>query len=178
MDGRCSDYPPTEKAVAAMLKGTSHKPNEIVNRAMGPMKRVVTVEKVAINAVMAGCKPEYLPICLTMVETGSIPRGPVRVPWDPPYDQRPDGQTALDELWDCLHASGQSANETINRFARLAIRNLAAYSTISTSSSPTAPSCWVTFYRRAPTRRGGLNVRYGFTARILYSSSLAGTSRL
>ena len=53
-----------------MLKGTSHKPDEIVNPKMGPMDRIVTVEKVAINAVMAGCKPEQLPLCLAITEGG------------------------------------------------------------------------------------------------------------
>jgi hypothetical protein len=52
---------PTEKRVAARLKGTSHKPNEVVSR-MG--SRELTVEKVAIFAVMAGAKPEYFPIIL------------------------------------------------------------------------------------------------------------------
>jgi hypothetical protein len=54
-----------------MLKGTSHKPDEIVNPKMGPMERIETVEKVAINAVMAGCKPEQLPLCLAITEGDS-----------------------------------------------------------------------------------------------------------
>ena len=58
---------PTEKRVAEMLKGTSHKPDEVVitvNITGGA--RQLTVEKVAINAVMAGALPEHLPVILAL----------------------------------------------------------------------------------------------------------------
>jgi hypothetical protein len=59
---------PTEERVAAMLKGTSHKANEVVGKMKaGPHPAMqYTVEKVAINAVMAGCRPEYFPIVLAI----------------------------------------------------------------------------------------------------------------
>ena len=59
---------PTEERVAKMLKGTSHKPDELVKRASGTFgtTRPFTVEKVAIIAVMAGAKPEYLPTILAL----------------------------------------------------------------------------------------------------------------
>jgi len=60
--------PPTKEAVQAMLKGTSHKPNEIVWEAIPPRNGVVTVELVAANGVMAGCKPEHMPLLLAVVE--------------------------------------------------------------------------------------------------------------
>ena len=60
--------PPTEEKVAAMLEGTSHKPDEVLTEKMPPAGRVVTVEKVAVNAVMAGCKPETMPVLLAAVE--------------------------------------------------------------------------------------------------------------
>ena len=60
---------PTEKRVAAMLKGTSHKPEEIIGK-MRPTETQedweYTVEKVAVNAVMAGAKPEYFPVILAL----------------------------------------------------------------------------------------------------------------
>jgi hypothetical protein len=64
---------PTEKRVAEMLKGTSHRPDEVVGK-MSPATAAheaweFTVEKVAINAVMAGAKPEYLPVILTVAST-------------------------------------------------------------------------------------------------------------
>jgi hypothetical protein len=64
---------PTEERVAAMLKGTSHKPDEIVGKmAAGSYDPwTFTVKQVAINAVMAGAKPEYFPVILAIAETGS-----------------------------------------------------------------------------------------------------------
>lgn len=59
---------PTQERVAAMLKGTSHRPDEIVKTAAGTFgsRRPFTVEKVAILAVMAGAKPEYFPVILAL----------------------------------------------------------------------------------------------------------------
>jgi hypothetical protein len=59
---------PTAERVAAMLKGTSHKPDELVKKESGTFGtiRPFTVEKVAIIAVMAGAKPEYLPVILAL----------------------------------------------------------------------------------------------------------------
>jgi hypothetical protein len=67
--------PPTRENVANMLAGTSHAPDEIVTDAMPPLKWTVTVEKVAINGVMAGCRPEHMPVLLAIVDafaTGSF----------------------------------------------------------------------------------------------------------
>ena len=84
---------PTEERVAAMLKGTSHKPDELItfhkkhrvgdrSIQMGnsglesdvvhylPLRRYATVEKIATIAVMAGCQPEYLPVVLAIAESG------------------------------------------------------------------------------------------------------------
>jgi len=55
---------PTEERVAAMLKGTSHKPDEVVSKFGS---REMTVEKAAIYAVMAGAKPEYFPTILAIL---------------------------------------------------------------------------------------------------------------
>ncbi len=59
---------PTEERVAAMLEGTSHNPDELVKKDSGTFNttRPFTVEKVAIIAVMAGAKPEYLPTILAL----------------------------------------------------------------------------------------------------------------
>ncbi len=56
---------PTEERVEAMLKGTSHKPDEIVKTITWPGgARQLTVEKTAVCAVMSGARPEYLPVIL------------------------------------------------------------------------------------------------------------------
>jgi hypothetical protein len=60
---------PTEERVAAMLKATRHKPDEIVGEMRVTGEREAwqyTVETVAINAVMAGAKPEMFPAILAL----------------------------------------------------------------------------------------------------------------
>jgi hypothetical protein len=69
---------PTEERVAAMLKGTSRKPHEVVGHMRPTNFREYwefDVEKIAINAVMAGCKPEYLPVLLALGATNTSARG-------------------------------------------------------------------------------------------------------
>jgi hypothetical protein len=68
---------PTEERVAAMLKGTSHAPDEVVGRLRPTAFREFwefTVEKVAVNAVMAGARPEYLPVILAHMASGVTAR--------------------------------------------------------------------------------------------------------
>jgi len=65
---------PTEERVTEMLKGTSHKADEIVGtmRPSPPHEAwEFTVEMVAANAVMAGAKPQYLPVILALASTGT-----------------------------------------------------------------------------------------------------------
>ncbi len=59
---------PTEKGVAAMLKGTSLKPDKVVCKYGS---REMTVEKAAVIAVMAGAKVEYFPTILAVVSQAS-----------------------------------------------------------------------------------------------------------
>lgn len=59
--------PPTPEAVKLMLTGTSRDPNEVLG-LFPPAFGKATVEKVAINAVMAGAKPEYLPVIIAAIE--------------------------------------------------------------------------------------------------------------
>ena len=59
--------PPTPDRVLAMLEGTQRAPDEVV-AIIPPDLAECTVEKVAINAVMAGCRPEYLPAVIAAVE--------------------------------------------------------------------------------------------------------------
>ncbi len=59
---------PTEERVKVMLTGTSHKPDELIKKESGTFgtNRPFTVEKVAIIAVMAGARSEYLPAILAL----------------------------------------------------------------------------------------------------------------
>jgi hypothetical protein len=59
--------PPTEERVLRMLDGTARDPQEVLG-LVPPALAAATIEKIAINAVMAGCKPEYLPVVLAAVE--------------------------------------------------------------------------------------------------------------
>jgi hypothetical protein len=58
--------PPTEKSIAAALAAASLRGDEVIGEIPGRNARV-TAEKVAINAVMAGCRPEYLPVVVAAV---------------------------------------------------------------------------------------------------------------
>jgi len=78
-DNRMTDYLPivlpTAERVQAMLKGTSHDPDEVVGK-MAATPGVYenwsyTVRTVAVNAVMAGAKPEYLPVILAIAAAGT-----------------------------------------------------------------------------------------------------------
>src|SRR5215475_7176289 len=64
--------PPTEERVLEMLDGTTRSPREVIGM-MPPNLVPCTIEKVAINAVMAGCRPEYMSVVLTAVEAALMP---------------------------------------------------------------------------------------------------------
>ena len=122
--------PPTPERVMRMLSGTERDPQEVL-ATVPPNMGVATVEKVAINAVMAGCKPEYLPVVLTAMEAvctdefnihgvmattmGASPlvvvNGPIR--------HRLGMNMKLGAL-----GQGNRANATIGRALRLAVRNI------------------------------------------------------
>ncbi|MFZ9076428.1 MAG: thioredoxin, partial [Ilumatobacteraceae bacterium] len=122
--------PPTEARVMRMLAATSRAPSDVV--AVVPPDLVeVTVEKVAINAVMAGCKPEYFPWVLTAVEAvcndtfnihgvlaTTMPVGPVIVCNGP--GTRAIGMNSGMNVF----GQGNRANLTIGRAVQLVIRNV------------------------------------------------------
>ncbi|HEY4027104.1 MAG TPA: thioredoxin [Candidatus Dormibacteraeota bacterium] len=122
--------PPTRERVLRMLEGTSRDPSEVV--AVVPPDLVeCTVEKVAINAVMAGCRPDYLPVVLTAVEAACTDEfnvhgllattwaaGPVVVVNGPIAERigMNSGGNALGQ--------GNRANATIGRALQLVVRNV------------------------------------------------------
>ncbi|MDD5338634.1 MAG: hypothetical protein PHG35_04380 [Dehalococcoidales bacterium] len=64
---------PTEERVAEMLTGTDHKPDEVVGMmsvTTHEERLQYTVERVAVNAVMAGARPEHLPVLLALGASG------------------------------------------------------------------------------------------------------------
>jgi len=69
---------PTEEKVAEMLAHTSRKPDEVAGHLRSNQFRQhweFTVEKVAVNAVMAGARPEYFPVILALASSGVSARG-------------------------------------------------------------------------------------------------------
>ena len=122
--------PPTPERVMRMLSGTERDPREVV-AAVPPNMGEATVEKVAINSVMAGCKPEYLPVVLTALEAvctdefnihgvmaTTMGASPVMVV-NGPIRHRLGMNMKLGAL-----GQGNRANSTIGRALRLAIRNI------------------------------------------------------
>src|SRR5262245_35636202 len=122
--------PPTERRVMLMLEGTTRTPQDVV--AVVPPDMVeCTVEKVAINAVMAGCKPEYLPVVIAAVEAActdefnahgllatTMPSGPVLIVNGP--IRRALGMNCGMNVF----GQGNRANSTIGRALQLVIRNV------------------------------------------------------
>ena len=122
--------PPTEKRVLAMLEGTTRAPDEIVAE-VPPDLAPCSVEKVAINAVMAGCKPEYLPVVLAAVEAAcsdawnahgvlatTMPVGPVLIV-NGPVRRALAMNSGIN-----VFGQGNRANATIGRALQLVIRNV------------------------------------------------------
>jgi hypothetical protein len=122
--------PPTEERVLRMLEGTARDPADVV-ATVPPDLVDVSVEKVAIAAVMAGCLPDYLPWVLTAVEAvcndefnihgvlaTTMPVGPVIVASGP-------GTRAIG-MNSGVNALGQGnrANLTIGRALQLVVRNV------------------------------------------------------
>ncbi len=122
--------PPTPERVLRMLEGSARDAQDLV-AVIPPNMAPATVEKVAINAVMAGCRPEYLPVVITAIEAccteefnahgvwattmGAAPavvvNGPIR--------HRIGMNMRLGAL-----GQGHRANATIGRALRLVMRNV------------------------------------------------------
>jgi len=122
--------PPTPLRVAQMLSGTTRRPDEVIG-LIPPNLAECTVEKVAVNAVMAGCRPEYFPVVLAVIETALMPQfsmhgllatlwfsGPVVI-INGPIARRIGMNSAGNVL-----GQGNRANATIGRALQLVIRNV------------------------------------------------------
>lgn len=122
--------PPTPGRVLRMLEGTSRRPDEVV--AVVPPDLVpCTVEKVAINAVLAGCLPEYLPVVLAAVEAACSEEwnahGVLATTWFAGPVIVVNGPIAraigMNAGGNCL-GQGNRANASIGRALQLVIRNV------------------------------------------------------
>ena len=122
--------PPTNERVFRMLQGTTRSPDEIVG-IIPPDQIPCTVSKVAINSVLAGCKPEYLPVVLAAVEASCIDAfcmhgliattyfsGPVVIV-NGPIAKAIGMNSGINAL-----GQGNRANATIGRALQLVVRNV------------------------------------------------------
>ena len=122
--------PPTPERVVAMLEHTSRDPGEVVG-LVPPYDGEASVEKVAINAVMAGCPPAALPVVLAAVDAAcapdfalhglvatTYPAGPTVVV-SGPYAEK----IGMNAAGNCL-GQGNRANLTIGRALQLVVRNV------------------------------------------------------
>jgi hypothetical protein len=122
--------PPTQARVIRMLEGTTRPPQERIG-IIPPNRGECSVEKVAINAVMAGCKPEYLPVVLTAVEAACVDEFCLHGLLATTYFSGPvvivNGPVAKAIGMNCgINALGQGnrANATIGRALQLVVRNV------------------------------------------------------
>ncbi|MFC1861847.1 UGSC family (seleno)protein [Chloroflexota bacterium] len=124
--------PPTNKKVEAFLKFVDRPPDEVIGVLL-PDKRAATAWNIAVNGVMAGCRPEYMPVLVAIVEAMANPR----------FGQEHLGHTPGTEVLITINGKiikdlgfnygqgalrdGFQANTTIGRFWRLYFRNVAGF---------------------------------------------------
>jgi hypothetical protein len=124
--------PPTVERVRAFLGFTDRAPEDELGVLL-PDRRAATVWNVAVNGVMAGCRPAYMPVLLAIAEALA----------DPGYGVEHSGDTTGAEMLVILDGpvarslgfnsgpgalrDGVQANTTVGRFCRLYLRNVAGF---------------------------------------------------
>jgi len=121
--------PPTPERVERFLRFTDRDPDETI-AACPPENRRATVWSVAVNGVMAGCRPEYMPLLIAVVEAvtdpefrvqdaGSTPGWESLVIVSGPIARALDFNSGASVM-----RVGRRANTSVGRFLRLFLRNL------------------------------------------------------
>ncbi len=124
--------PPTRERVDAFLRFTDRDPDDVI-RVVPQEGREATVRAIAVNAVMAGCRPEYMPVLVAAIDAMC----------DPLYRIEDSGSTPgwepvvivsgpLVKTLDFNHGQGmmrvgRQANTSIGRFVRLFLRNICGF---------------------------------------------------
>ena len=122
--------PPTIERVEQFLRFTDRRPEEVLG-ALLPENRQATIWNIAVNGVMAGCRPEYMPILVAAVEAISEPEFRIEdagsTPgWEPlvivsgPLVRELDFNSETGAM-----RIGRQANSSIGRFLRMYFRNIA-----------------------------------------------------
>ena len=122
--------PPTEERLYRMLQGTRRAATEVLGE-VPPNLVPLTIEKVALNAILAGCKPEYLPVVIAAVEAALQPQfclhGLLATTWfsGPMIVVNGPVREAIGMNWaGNVFGQGNRANATIGRALQLVVRNV------------------------------------------------------
>ena len=124
--------PPTVEKVEAFLKYTDRQADEVLGVLL-PDNRAATVWSVAVNGVMAGCRPEYMPVLVAAVEamadhdygvehSGNTPGGDNLIVLNGPIIKELGFNYTQGVMRD-----GFQANTSVGRFWRLYLRNVAGF---------------------------------------------------
>ncbi len=124
--------PPTKDRVDAFLRYTDRKADEVLGILL-PDQRAATIWSIAVNGVMAGCRPEYMPVLVALIEamadpyygvehSGNTPGGETLILLNGPITQELGFNYTQGVMRD-----GFQANTTIGRFWRLYLRNIAGF---------------------------------------------------
>jgi len=124
--------PPTRENVDAFLRFTDRSPDEVI--AVLPQEgREATLLSIAVNGVMAGCRPEYMPILIAVVEAISNPTFRIEdagstPSWEPLIVVSGPISRTLDFNHGAgLMRVGRQANSSVGRFLRMYFRNICGY---------------------------------------------------
>ena len=124
--------PPTREKVEAFLRHTDRDPGESLGTLL-PDSRAATIWSIAVNGVMAGCRPEYMPVLVALIEamadpgygvehSGNTPGGETLIIVNGPVIQRLGFNYTQGVMRD-----GFRPNTSIGRFWRLYLRNVAGF---------------------------------------------------
>jgi hypothetical protein len=124
--------PPTREKVEAFLRFTDRAPDESLGNLL-PDSRAATVWSIAVNGVMAGCRPQYMPVLVALVEamadhrygvehSGNTPGGETLIILNGPIIK----QLGFNYMQGVMR-DGFQANTSVGRFWRLYLRNVAGF---------------------------------------------------
>lgn len=124
--------PPTRSAIEAFLRHTDRSPDQALGTLL-PDRRAATVWNVAVNGVMAGCRPEYMPILVALAEamadpqygvehSGNTPGADTLIILNGPLIEQLGFNNSQGALRD-----GFMPNTAVGRFWRLYLRNVAGF---------------------------------------------------
>ena len=125
-------FPPTLAQVERFLRFTERAPDEVIG-VCPPDNREATVWNIAVTGVMAGCRPDYMPLLIAVVDAVTDPEFRIQdagsTPgWEPLITVSGPIAAQLDfNSGASVMRIGRRANSTVGRFLRLILRNMAGF---------------------------------------------------